>query len=93
MYYMLADFKTLSSRFSILFIYSYWVIWIYLVKVLYIENNKKILAGVLFLYCFYVLKASIGIPCQEYDNILFGSKSYQERLIIFNRTYEDKDQK
>lgn len=93
MYYLLADFKTLSSRFSILFIYSYWVIWIYLVKVLYIGNNRKLLAGVLFLYCFYVLKMSIGVPCQEYDNILFGSKSYQERLIIFNRTYEDEDRK
>lgn len=91
MYYLLADFTTLSDRFSILFVFSYWVIWIDLTKVLYLQHNKYLLTGFLFVYCLYNLQTHTNMPCQEYDNILFGYKSYPERLIILNRTYESEE--
>lgn len=88
MYYMLADFRILSSRFATLFVFSYWVIWIDLTKILFVKNNRRLLACLLFLYCSYVIKANINVPLQEYDNILFGHKSYEERVLMFNRTYK-----
>lgn len=91
MYYILAEFRTLSTRFATLFVFSYWVLWIDIFHVLYVKNNKRLLCGVLFIYCAYILAQNTNTPCQEYDNILFGAKSYQERLKILNRTYEEDD--
>lgn len=89
LFYMLAEFNTLSYRMSMLFLFSYWVLWGDIVKIFYVKNNRRIVSTVLFLYCFYVTMLAINTPCQEYDNILFGAKSYQERITILNRTYED----
>lgn len=89
LFYMLAEFNTLSYRMSMLFLFSYWVLWGDIVKIFYVKNNRRIVSTVLFLYCFYVTMLAINTPCQEYDNILFGAKGYQERITILNRTYED----
>lgn len=89
LFYMLAEFNTLSYRFSMLFIFSYWILWGDVVKILYIANNRRIVSTLLFTYCFYITMLAINTPCQEYDNILFGAKGYQERLTILNRTYKD----
>lgn len=88
-YYILAEFNTLSYRMSVLFLFSYWVLWGDIIKIFYVKNNRRIAATIVFLYCLYVTMHAINTPCQEYDNILFGAKSYQERLTILNRTYED----
>ena len=88
MYYMLAEFNTFSYRMSILFIFSYWILWGDIIKVLYIKNNKRIISALIYLYCIYVTIFAVSTPIQQYDNILFGAKSYQERLNIFNRTYQ-----
>lgn len=89
LFYMLAEFNTLSYRMSMLFLFSYWVLWGDIVKIFYVKNNRRIVSTILFLYCFYVTMLAINTPCQEYDNILFGAKGYQERITILNRTYED----
>lgn len=89
LFYMLAEFSTLSYRFSMLFLFSYWILWGDIIKIFYVKNNRRIISTLLFLYCFYVTMLAINTPCQEYDNILFGAKSYQERVTILNRTYEE----
>lgn len=91
MYFVLAEFKTLSSRLATLFIFSYWVLWVDVTRILHVYSNKAILSGTLFLYCAYILVKNVNVPCQEYDNILFGAKSYQERQLILNRTYEEDE--
>ncbi len=91
MYFVFAEFKTLSSRLSILFYYSYWILWVDVVHVLYLKNNRILLSVLLFLYCSFITIRNIGTPCQEYDNILFGSKSYQERVTILRRTYQEDE--
>lgn len=73
LFYMLAEFNTLSYRMSMLFLFSYWVLWGDIVKIFYVKNNRRIVSTVLFLYCFYVTMLAINTPCQEYDNILFGA--------------------
>ena len=88
MYYMLAEFNTFSYRMSILFIFSYWILWGDIIKVLYVKNNKRIVSALIYIYCIYVTIFAVSTPIQQYDNILFGAKRYQERLNIFNRTYQ-----
>lgn len=87
-YYVFAEFQDLSSRLAILFAFSYWIIWIDLVGVLHLSNNKKLLAGTIFLYCFYINLMAYNQPIQQYDNLLFGGKTQQERIRILNRTYK-----
>lgn len=88
MYYMLAEFKVLSGRLACLFQFTYWIIWIYIIQVLELPNNRKLLAGTLFLYCIYINVQAYNTPIQQYDNILFGAKSQNERLRIMQSSFE-----
>ena len=89
-YYVFGEFRELSSRLSLLFEYSYWVIWIKMIDVLAIQNNKRLFGGIFFLYCLYVTALAYKTPIQEYDNLLFGGKSQSERMKIYNKTVEDE---
>lgn len=89
-YHVFAEFYDLSARLAILFVFPYWIIWIDFTKMLYLENNKKVITSILFLYCFYITLNGYNEPIQEYDNLLFGGKTQQERLIILNRTFKEK---
>lgn len=90
-YYVFGEFYVLSSRLSMLFQYSYWVLWVKLMGVFSIQNNKRLYGSLLFLYCLYVTIQAYPTPIQEYDNLLFGAKSQEERMKIFNKTFEDLD--
>ena len=57
---------------------------------LFIQNNKRLFGGILYLYCLYVTTFAYVIPIQEYDNLLFGAKSQTERMEIFNKSFEDE---
>lgn len=89
-YYVFGEFREFSHRLSLLFEYSYWIIWIRLFGVLAIQNNKRLLGGILFLYCLYTTALGYIMPIQEYDNLLLGGKSQTERLKIFDKTFEDE---
>lgn len=91
MYYVLAEFKTMSDRFAMLFSYSFWILWIDFIHLLYLKNNRILLSTVLYLYCAFILVRTISTPAQEYDNLLFGAKSMQERQTILHRTYEEDE--
>lgn len=89
-YFVFAEFKDFSSRLAILFAFSYWILWVGIMNSLKIPDNRKIFASLLFLYCFYVTLRAFPAPIQEYDNLLFGGKTQQERLKILNKTYEEE---
>ena len=89
-YYVFGEFRELSSRLSLLFQYSYWVLCIRLTDVFAIQNNKRLFGGIFFLYCLYMTALAYKMPIQEYDNLLFGAKSQTERLKIYNKTVEDE---
>ncbi len=89
MFFSFSEFQTLSRRFSYLFIYAYWIIWIDFIKCFSIENNKKLFISFIFVYCILRTGISTYLPDFDYENILFGkTKSYQERLYLHNRTYD-----
>ena len=89
-YYVFGEFKELSSRLSLLFEYSFWIISIRMIPVFNIENNKRLYGAIFFLYCMYVTALAYKTPIQEYDNLLFGGKTQIERLKIYNKTVEEE---
>lgn len=91
-FFCFADFAVFSERISTIFAFSYWIIWSDLLRCFYYENNKKLFISFMIMYCTIRIIPSVQLPVQEYDNILLGFKSYEERIKIFNKTYETKDE-
>lgn len=88
MFFALSEFQELSQRMSSLFSYGYWIIWIDLTKCFAISNNRKLFYTYLYLYCLLRVGLACRVPDCDYENILFGSQTYQERLRFHNKTYE-----
>lgn len=86
---LFSDITEVSKRLAFLFIFSYWVIWGYLIKCFYYENNKKLFIAFLICYCFIKTMTTINQPVQRYENFLFGkTMSFDERKYIFEKTFE-----
>ena len=83
--FLLSDFSEISLRMSNLFIFSYWVIWTDLIKCFYIKNNKYLYLAFISIYCVLKMIGTTNMITSQYDNIIFGAKSYEERLYIHNR--------
>ncbi len=79
-YYLLGEFKEMSTRLSYLFIYGYWILWIDLIGAFAIKNNRRLWIFFVYLYCVVRLLIICRDPDYKYENTLFGSSSYQERL-------------
>lgn len=80
-----SEFKEASLRMSYLFIFAYWILWRDIIKCYSIENNRRLFVGFLFLYCMLKMIGHTDVITSQYDNVLFGAKSYEERLYIHNR--------
>ena len=90
-YYFCGEFKTMSDRISTLFVFARWMVWTEMISILFIENNRKLLAGIIFLYCFYMTVLNFNDPILEYDNVLTGAKSEaQRRQVYFKIVPEDE---
>ena len=85
MFFLLSEFNIISLRMSGLFTFAYWIIWYDFLKCFSIKNNRKLYIAFVTLYCIMKMIGSTNMITSEYDNILFGSKSYEERLYIHNR--------
>jgi len=80
-----SEFHELSRRLATLFTYSYWILWADMIRCFSIDNNRKLYVAFLSLYCIMRVMGTSNNILMDYDNVLFGSKSYEERLYIFNR--------
>lgn len=87
--FVFSDFPIVAHRMGNLFAYSYWILWADLIKCFVIENNRRLFASFVYLYCLFRIIGSTQLPDFEYDNVLFGAKSYEERLYIHNKTFEE----
>ena len=69
--------------------YFYWIIWIDLLKCFSIKSNMVLF--VLFLSAYSVLKiwGMTNLVTLRYDNVMFGSESYEERLYIHEKNKDD----
>lgn len=88
-FFLFSEFETLSQRSGYLFVFSYWVIWIDLMKCFAIANNRKLFVSFVMFYCLLKTWSMTQLPDMQYDNVLTGMKSYQERLVIHNKTTND----
>ena len=89
--FLFSEFAEISKRIYILFIYAYWILWCDLIKCFYYERNKILFSTFVVLYCIVKTATTLNAPIHEYDNLLFGIKSYQERKYIFQKTFEEPE--
>lgn len=85
MTFFFSEFKEASVRMSYLFIFAYWILWKDLIVCFSVENNRKLYISFLFTYCMLKMMGHTDVVTSQYDNVLFGAKSYEERLYIHNR--------
>ena len=89
--FLFSEFAEISKRIYILFIYAYWILWCDLIKCFYYDRNKILFSTFVGLYCIVKTATTLNAPIHEYDNLLFGIKSYQERKYIFQKTFEEPE--
>ena len=89
--FLFSEFAEISKRIYILFIYAYWILWCDLIKCFYYKRNKLLFSTFVGLYCIVKTATTLNAPIHEYDNLLFGIKSYQERKYIFQKTFEEPE--
>lgn len=82
----LREFDVMARRVAILFVCCYWVLWGDLLKCFIHKSNRYLFLS--FILCYSILKVNsmTNQPKLEYDNILFGAKSYEERYSIYITT-------
>lgn len=90
-FFIFAEFAVVGGRLANLFTFCYWVLWIDLLKCISLPNNKRLFVGYLIIYCLLKIVSSTDEELFYYDNLLTGSKSYEERLYIFTRVFEETE--
>lgn len=84
-----SEFRTIGLRTSILFSVGYWVIWIDLIRCFYYQNNRHLYIAFVAVYCLLKTYSSNTDAVNRYENILFDSMNYNERLIYFRQHFND----
>lgn len=82
--FFLSELSVMAERTANLFAFSYWIIWADMIYILS-NNIKKSYIAFLVVYCSLKMIGFTSLPTSEYDNHLFGAKSYQERLLNYNK--------
>ncbi len=91
-YDMFGEFKEMSTRLSYLFVYGYWIIWMDFMVCFMKPNNRTLFTSFVYIYCVLRLLTGCRDPDFKYENILFGSSTYQERMYYHNKNsiYDSK---
>ena len=89
MTFMLHEFVTLSVRMSILFGVGYWIIWIDLLKCFKFTNNRRLFILFMCSYCFLRVLGHTRNPLAEYNNVLINNESYQKRMLMFQKNFNE----
>lgn len=85
MYFFFSEFNVIGTRLSTLFIFFYWILWGDIIKCFSIKSNKMFFIIFLSIYCVMKIIGMTRLITLEYDNVLFGAKSYEERLYIHQK--------
>jgi hypothetical protein len=89
----LSEFDEIAKRFSILFLFSYWILWPEIRRCFYFHNNRMLFNAFLGIYCVLKIVTTVNQSVMEYDNILLGGiKSYQERKYIFDKEFQNPNE-
>lgn len=91
MYFFFSEIVEVGMRLAILFTFCYWILWLDLIKCFSIQNNRKLYIAFLLIYCILKIIGMTSLVTLNYDNVLWGAKSYQERLYIHNRVPDNNN--
>lgn len=89
LFFLFSEFKVISLRFSNLFSYAYWIIWMDLIKCFSITNNKRLYLAFITIYCVFKMYGSSNYIIARYDNVLLGAQPFHIREYIFNKHAND----
>ena len=89
MFFFFSEFKTLSSRLSVLFCYSYWIIWPTLIRSFVYQGNRLLFIAFLTVYCLLKINGSTNTPVAKYENVLFKHQPYHLRQIYFRKHFNE----
>lgn len=79
-FFFFSEIMVAVERLSLLFAFSYWIIYPALLNLVKEAANKLVFALTLILFCYLkVAMATINVFA-KYDNVLFGIESYEARL-------------
>jgi len=87
--FVFSDFPIIGHRMANLFAFGYWILWGDLIKCFAIENNRRLFSAFVYFYCAFRIIGSTQLPDFEYENVLLGARSYEERLYLHNKTFEE----
>lgn len=91
MFFIFAEFAVIGGRLANLFTFCYWVLWIDLLRCIAIPNNRRLYIGYIIIYCLLKITGTTIEETFYYDNLLTGSKSYEERLYIYTRVVDNEE--
>jgi len=82
------NFHVLSDRISILFEFSYWIFFPYLIfNYMRNKRGKKIMFYIILSLTLIKVSSTTDYILAKYDNLLWGIESYNKRSIVFERDY------
>jgi len=90
LFLMFSEFRTVSARLSNLFSLGYWIIWADLLRCFTYRNNRLLYAAFVGIYCILKVYGICKVSLANYENILFGSQSYNEHIVFFRQHSNDK---
>lgn len=91
MFFIFAEFAVIGGRLANLFTFCYWILWLDLLRCITLPNNRKLYIGYLVIYCLLKVVGTATDETFYYDNLLTGSKSFEERLYIYTRIVDNDE--
>jgi len=80
MTFAFSDFKVFIDRIELIFSFSYWFIWPYIIYCIKKQQIKSLLFVGMIIFCFLKIFKQTNNIMYDYENILTGSSSYNERI-------------
>jgi len=84
-FFYFSEIAIISIRVGMLFVFSYWILWPSIIYVSKIKINRQFIICVMLLYSFLKMIGLTRFQLYQYDNKIFGIKTYEERKEIFDR--------
>lgn len=79
-----SEMQILLERLSLLFIFSYWILYPRIYSLINLKFNRSVFLILLICYsCMKLISLNNNI-IQKYDNLLFGIESYEQRRTVFD---------
>ena len=77
------EMSTVSLRLGMLVVFGYWMIYCQLPEVFFFKNNKVLFCTIVMMYCLVKTNIYNISGLYEYENYLFGCRSYEESVHRF----------